>query len=312
LNHEAATGRFPACNQAPLMPKELSSLGRVAPGSHPEKWYSKDGVNYPNNDGYSWMVKLLPYVEENLLYDQIATSSEQFQSTAFQPSVKLPIGPVAGAHASSASLPMLICPSFRGETTAQDAKHYGLPANNGAAATIAGGNYVAMAAATRGVRQKGYVDDLDPKLGGVLNSKGCGIREITDGTSMTILITESKHEKFSSWYSGQSSWVIGFHPDQAPTLVQTELGNGIAGVRNKPNTTSLNQGRELNDNAGSQSNWYATELEGGNRDWGPSSDHGAGVIIHSYADGHVQAIEESIDPTVYFRMITRAGGERLP
>jgi hypothetical protein len=51
--------------------------------------------------------------------------------------------------------------------------------------------------------------------------------------------------------------------------------------------------------------------QGVERDWGPSSDHGGGVIVHSYADGHTQAISDSIDPTLYFRLITRAGGESI-
>jgi hypothetical protein len=31
--------------------------------------------------------------------------------------------------------------------------------------------------------------------------------------------------------------------------------------------------------------------------------------VHSYADGHTQAITDSIDPTLYFRLISRGGGE---
>ena len=55
----------------------------------------------------------------------------------------------------------------------------------------------------------------------------------------------------------------------------------------------------------------ASTMTGGERDWGPSSDHAGGVVIHSYADGHTQAIPDTVDATVYFRKITRAGNEAI-
>lgn len=39
----------------------------------------------------------------------------------------------------------------------------------------------------------------------------------------------------------------------------------------------------------------------------PSSDHAGGVINVSFADGRAIAISESIDPTVYARLLTPAG-----
>ena len=57
--------------------------------------------------------------------------------------------------------------------------------------------------------------------------------------------------------------------------------------------------------------WYAESMTGEPRDWGPSSDHGGGVVIHSYADGHTQALSDSTDPTLYYRLITRAGNETI-
>jgi hypothetical protein len=35
------------------------------------------------------------------------------------------------------------------------------------------------------------------------------------------------------------------------------------------------------------------------------------VVVHSYADGHTQAVPDSIDPTTYFRLVTRGGGETI-
>ncbi len=312
VNHESVVGRFPQCNSAPLAEEDRSNLGRVVPGNHSDEFYQLDDKFNRNNDGYSWLVKILPYLEEISLYDGIAKSSQQFTRTAFDPAVAAVPGEIT-THYSTTQVALLLCPSFGGDIIAQDPNNYQLAPQGEARPEIAGGNYVAFAAATRGVRQPGYVDDLDPKLGGVINSKGSRIREITDGTSRTLMICETRQEKFSSWYSGQSTWVLGFHPDQAPEIVdQADGAPGIARNGNPENTPAINAGRFLKDrrNAHRQgASWYAEDLAGGERDWGPSSDHAGDVVVHGYADGHVEVLTSAIDPTLYFRRITRAGNE---
>jgi prepilin-type N-terminal cleavage/methylation domain-containing protein len=315
VNHEATTQRFPLCNSAPPRPGNRSNLGRVEPGKVSNQYYVERTARW-NNDGYSWIVKCLPYMEENLLYDQIAKASEQFTVTAFHPSViRVPSRPET--HMATTKVGFLRCPSFAGEEVVQDPNNYGLPDD----LEIAGGNYVAIAAATRSLLTSNQVDDLDPAYGGTIISKmddnfrGLKIRELVDGTSKTVIITETKAEKFSSWYSGQSAWVVGFHPDTPPTVaLQTDGFNGINQDGQLNNTTALNSGRPLvvqPNTPEADDPWYSSQMAGGERDWGPSSDHGGGVVVHSYADGHTQALTDAIDATLYFRLITRAGGETI-
>ena len=45
--------------------------------------------------------------------------------------------------------------------------------------------------------------------------------------------------------------------------------------------------------------------------WGPSSDHSNGAIMHVFADDHVQAITVLCDPETYLNLTTRAGGEEI-
>ena len=178
-----------------------------------------------------------------------------------------------------------------------------------------------LAAATRGITASSQVDDHDPQYGGTIISKmdsnfrGLKIRELVDGTSKTVIICETKAEKYSSWYSGQSAWVIGFHPDAIPTVtIQADGFNGVTNDGSFQNTTALNSGRPLIVQPGTpEANdpWYSEQMSGEQRDWGPSSDHGGGVVVHSYADGHTQAITDAIDASLYFRLITRAGGETI-
>jgi hypothetical protein len=43
---------------------------------------------------------------------------------------------------------------------------------------------------------------------------------------------------------------------------------------------------------------------GGARIWGPSSRH-PGVVMHGYADGHVDAINDNIDTDAYLELVQR-------
>jgi len=324
VNHEATSQRFPLANTAPpRVAGRASNLGRVAPGAATDNFF-KTTTNAGaaqwkrNNDGYSWIVKILPYLEETQLYDQIAKASQQFNVTPFHPSMVRVTGKPE-SHFAATKVDFLKCPSFSGETIAQDPANYSLPTQ----VEVAGGNYVAIASATRNVSASNYVDDADPKCGGSIISaidddfRGLKIRDLVDGTSKTVIITESKHEKFSSWYSGQSSWVTGFRPDTKPAVaVQPDGYLGVAKSSDAANLTALNFGRPMLLSQGNNSQsalqstvWYSTQLAGGEFDWGPSSDHNGGIVVHSYADGHTQAITDSIDPTLYFRLISRGGGE---
>jgi prepilin-type N-terminal cleavage/methylation domain-containing protein len=316
VNHEATSQRFPLANTAPPRPGNRSNLGRVEPGRASDQFYVDRGRDRWNNDGYSWIVKCLPYMEENLLYDQIAKASEQFTMTAFNPLVtRVPNDPTT--HMAATKVGFLRCPSFSGEEIAQDPNNYGLPED----VEVAGGNYVALAAATRGISASNQVDDHEPQYGGSIISKmdskfrGLKIRELVDGTSKTVIIAETKAEKFSSWYSGQSAWTIGFKPDTAPTVtIQADGFNGIVNDGNIQNQTALNYGRPLVVQPNTpQANdpWFSESQTSDPRDFGPSSDHSGGVVVHSYADGHTQAITDAIDATLYFRLITRAGGETI-
>jgi prepilin-type N-terminal cleavage/methylation domain-containing protein len=316
VNHESTTQVFPLANSAPPAPGDLSNLGRVEPGDAGDQLYVDRGRDRWSNDGYSWIVKVLPYMEENLLYDQIAKASEQFTITAFTQTVTRVPGDIA-THMAATKVGFLRCPSFAGEEISQDPNNYGMPDD----VEIAGGNYVALAAATRGLSRSGRVDDHEPQYGGSIISRmnsrfrGLKIRELVDGTSKTVIIAESKHEKFSSWYSGQSAWTIGFKPDTAPAVtIQADGFNGVVNDGTIQNTSALNYGRPLVAQPGTPEAtrpWFSESQTGDPRDWGPSSDHGGGVIVHSYADGHTQAIPDSIDSTTYFRLITRGGGETI-
>jgi hypothetical protein len=45
--------------------------------------------------------------------------------------------------------------------------------------------------------------------------------------------------------------------------------------------------------------------------WGPSSDHANGAVMHVYADLHVQALTVLCDAETYLNLTTRAGSEKI-
>jgi type II secretory pathway pseudopilin PulG len=162
---------------------------------------------------------------------------------------------------------------------------------------------------------------------------GLKLADITDGLSKTLLVAETRERRFSSWYDGTMNWVVGarhsdpktgttpitaaaFHtPGNAPPMAR-RLAIGTDGT---PATggTALNCGPTANDPTivylptGSLTDPDISGIPPG-RLWGPSSEHQGGMVNHVFADAHVEAIPDSIDPNVYLWIITRSGGEPLP
>ncbi len=312
VNHEMTNGTFPLAIYGPCADDQLSVLGRIVPGTSDGPFLVEDGQENWRNDSYSWIVPLLPFVDQQALYDALQRTTDGFRRTAFDPALTLDtVQP--SRHPATIALRLLACPSYAGPRTAQAKDNYGLPANS----RVSAGNYVALSAATRGSRTVGIVDDAAPELGGIIISRrqpgDSGVRgeQVVDGASHTLLLCETKQEVYSSWFSGQSAWVVGFPPDTPPELeLATDGQLHVAQSPSGSQPTSLNYGRPYQtDDASLAPPWYATELAGENRDWGPSSNHRGGIVMHAFADGHTQELVDKIDATVYFRLITRAGEE---
>ena len=106
---------------------------------------------------------------------------------------------------------------------------------------------------------------------------------------------------------------FGAHPDGGAGI-ETVTGTGA-----QPNglpISGFNFGRphliDPTDEREKQLVPFATDgVMGPDRDWGPSSDHGGGVIVCAFADGSTRAISESVDATIIYRLVTRGGGEHI-
>jgi prepilin-type N-terminal cleavage/methylation domain-containing protein len=205
-------------------------------------------------DGYSWLVRLLPFIEETVLFDKIQQQTRRFSHDAFAPFNTIAANDTGrtgtGANINrnfwEQRIDGFVCPSFDGDETA------GLPAPApNAASEIATGNYVAIAAThypgpptTRPTAlatnppagaNTGLANQCNTGAycgNGVLafpgttgtgatariTAKGYGFRSMTDGTAKTVVFAESREQNYASWYSGFSAYVVGVWPNRPAEL----------------------------------------------------------------------------------------------
>lgn len=269
--------------------------------------------------GFSWVVHLLPYMEENNLYQILQSNTNRFARGSV-PFAATTLG-VGTAHASQTPLPGLLCPSFGGQGVVQTqsgSNFKSILAGTVPYNQIAITNYKAMAglltqakagSATAALTDNGAMPLRSPRTGNfdtdALPQYGQPVAAMRDGTSKTIIFTESREAGNSAWIDGMQTFVVGVADDSGAlpaitngvwvtTGVQTALGYG---------PTATAQGR-VNMNLGSRGLL-------GNTAWGPSSDHAGGLVVTGYCDGHNATVTTDIDPGVYFSLISRESGESV-
>jgi prepilin-type N-terminal cleavage/methylation domain-containing protein len=218
-------------------------------------------TGYAVGGGYSWITAILPFLEETNLYTQISSNSSRL-STGFSTSVN--------QTQAKTSLPQLVCPSFAGDkanATANTVTGCGVTNYKGIAA-------VATTAANVPVNTSagGGVITLE-KYGSETSAPYTGITlaQITDGTSKTFMVGESREA----------------------TKVYAAAGctGGTAGVLDNQGTAGT------------------AAIYGGSTDYAESSNHQAGITLFGYADGHVGQVTPEIDGTLLRNLHTRGGSE---
>jgi prepilin-type N-terminal cleavage/methylation domain-containing protein len=352
-NHHDTRKNFPMASTAPIFGGTTAAtlglygaLGKISAGNYDA---GHDG------DGYSWITQILPFMEENTLYDKLTQGVSprlgKFQDAAFATSTAAatlnpPTAPSAtNTYIFSSKVPTLVCPSFPGE---DDHAVTDFPASWAAGRTgtdgnlkVATGNYVAISA----THYHGTAHHLESGLptstattnktcglgttycgnggmpfpgvvGGKVQKVGLNIVSLQDGTSHVPLICESREELLSSWYSGFASYVVAAWPNTGanqPKGFQASTTAPWYWTCASPCDHALNKGDPKADTNSATTKYYigSTGMNPHSavlRNWGPSSRH-PGVVIHGYADGHTEGINDTIDATVYIQTVTRAGRE---
>jgi len=355
-NHHDTRKALPMASTAPLVQGNPAATIPT---------YGKDGSGNPsatdfsnwspgqNGDGYSWIVLLLPFMEENSLYDKLTQTAGttppnsgrygKLQDPAFPASLNAwapTVTPGTAANITtnlliySTKLGNLVCPSFPGD---DDVAPFGSPVIRvPSGGKVATGNYMAVASTAVLTGNKNHLESASnppsasatlgkdctttaycgngglpfPGLsGGKVQKLGLGFQSLSDGTSHVALVAESREEAITSWYSGFASYVVGAWP------------NGQKGPSGSTNTTgpltwlcptgcdhALNKGDPKSTDTTKYYMVSGKNPNGVNRVWGPSSRH-PGVVIHGYGDAHTEAVNDTIDASVYLHLITRGGRE---
>jgi len=320
--------------------------------------------------GYSWMVEILPDIEESTLYQSITTTSLKFTYAAFSTNVLASSstpGQLANAtnpHASTVQINGFICPSFSGDrTVSTDPAMVGVNPPAAYASAPGGGpavgitNYTALAGTHFAGAVAAPTQSADRSLitastnNGAMQYKGSAFDQgrklaaLTDGTSKVPVSCETKERLLASWYDGTTNWVVAarhgpdsvtvvgtptttaastFNTGTAPTVGGAAVTPGrlIVGTTGTASATgaaacghALNVGPSSNfpgTRCYPNGSWTNPSMAAGTvnfRAWGPSSDHSGGIVNHVFGDGHVQGINDGIDPNMYLWVVTRNGGE---
>jgi prepilin-type N-terminal cleavage/methylation domain-containing protein/prepilin-type processing-associated H-X9-DG protein len=209
--------------------------------------------------GWGWAAYLLDDVEQGTLKRQI--------------NFALDIGDNANSGARVQSLPVYLCPSDNPPLTSTPA-HVN--------ASLAFANYVGVYGSEEITEDHGGGDGIFYR-----NSR-TRIRDITDGTSNTLMVGErSSRVAYSSWTGALTGSEV------VPNL-PTEYGNGSSAVLCLGHIGYAEDGHTPNNPL--------------NRVEDFSSRHAGGVNF-VFADGSVRFIRDSINPVVWHALGTRAGGE---
>jgi prepilin-type N-terminal cleavage/methylation domain-containing protein len=379
LNHENTYKKFPLLTWCTIA-TNASETGNPGATGLPNIYGSAPGnTNVPSMTsspaGYSWIVKIMPALEEAATYNLLSSASKRFSYPAFtQKGGKATGGPANGPgvrynnggaaatggiwwrHFSTIDFDAVRCPSFSGDAIVPigtipgwDACHYeqmpDKPTMNGPSAPwgVVTTNYKAMAATHFGCLQQPAPNGpvLDPQYAerpnGVIvppdnpSSQGTAVRAVVDGMSKTIVVAESKEQRFSSWFDGTASYVTAIPLGASNLTSQMAVTNKqavqpkrvMSGAVGGSNITTYfwqfdpNSGAQTALNFGSKNELRYYNLGGvfplsspalTEWEYGPSSDH-SGIILHAFGDAHVQGIDEAIDPTVYIQLCTKAGKE---
>lgn len=290
-------------------------------GYFPLNWYNGQAENQPdpanprgNHGSWSWVTMALPFMEQSNLYNQIDFSVANGPS----PNTGMNHDSIRGLRLYAEVIPGLLCPSNdqpsirNGQIIEPDNGGWSAPFNEPKAGLDYVGN---MGHAWAGWKDCGAVPDFpDPtgknrfergpvkrpgtpwvnerwnadtnRLQGIFYFRGSArIRDITDGTTNTVMVFEAMH-----WRGGAVGTGFDYgHTDDANWA--SPLG-AIGNMRNPINNTQFVQGN------------------GDIRCWSMSSRHtgGAQALL---GDGSVRFLSENIDNVTRYNLASKNDGEVL-
>ena len=241
---------------------------------------STSGTTTTSGTGFSWLAQALNGMEEGSLLKVISGTT-----AATKPVESGTISSVANtAQGTQARLTFANCPSFSGAAVIGTAEQVSNYRGNGGVATVSAGT---------------WTDN-----GGLSFTRRLGFRDFADGTSKTVMVSESRQSP-NETTGVPNRWAYGQLWHQAETgssaltsgtwntaTSRISLVSGLFTLANPPSAVTQVPGNvSLN--------------------WGPSSDHSGRIVGHLFGDGHVEFISADINPSTYNSLNTRNSGEPI-
>ncbi len=291
-----------------------SAQGRLPPASHIPWWPNvqdkDDFLDFTKPFGPNWAVMLLPYIEQQGMYDQA-------MPTAY-PGVPITIGS-APANANqtwrivrNVEMKVYQCPSEAYRKT-----HYNDPSGAPTPADWARGNYGVTAGwedydhvANGGTKITTSAGVMKGFLSSPMMSANYGARfsEVTDGLSNTILVAELRAGK--SPLDPRGVWALGF---PSSSIVNA----GRAASNPSPNNLLGDSGKDGDEIQTCSKFWTATIGSGdklGCMKGGTLMTSGMSRSLHPagvntcFGDGSVRFIKNNIDEQSWGFLISKAEG----
>ena len=249
--------------------------------------------------GWSWMVMVLPMMEESNLYTRMVTDTKFGGAATNNPAFSLAPTTLAasGSGATQTLLKFAICPSYSGVNT-----------NNGNDAT---GEQITCYRANAGVPAADNTALIDN--GGMSLTRKIGFKDFnSDGTSKTFQLTESSERYDASgnadaanrWAYGAEAWVVASVTGATWSPAANQWGSSTASNPISPTVGKGSVTTTIVPAAFIPSPGASKKLC-----FGPSSSHSGGLVAHLFADGHVEFITPDVNPQVYLSLSTRNGRE---
>ena len=253
---------------------------------------SADEFNCRSGAMFSWAVLILPQIEMESLHTQFDFN----RTVLYQPN-----------EPQASHVPAFVCPSD--SAGGKFFRDFGLTLGK----PFAKGNYAAFVSP--------YHTDLQLRFPGALVGTGQPTKNITDGLSNTLMLSEvrvrpNERDQRGAWalpWNGASLLAFDMHPDQSTTAYTHNPAS--LGMTQPPN----NEGPNVDmlyicpDVAGAQLDRMPCGVWASSGKWNylsaaPRSNHGGGVNV-VFVDGHINFIPNQVDEITMAYMVSANDGK---
>jgi hypothetical protein len=275
--------------------------------------YKKSPTEYTVG-GYSFLVKILPFMDDSLDYGWLYKSLPRPNKDGV-----LPMDNAAVVTAMNTSRKELVCPSnYNSVFQYPGAKPPQVAFTNYKAMGASTRDSLLMASNPKGKPPYGEAK-LHPDSAMFPNDSNLPLASIADGTSFTILTMETIDDRSSCWIVGTECTLVGIpqasgavvktgkYPFYAPPEFDNTFGDGSAVSRAGKRTFLMYDFSPTGADAGKYEDpgWAKSPPA-----YGPSSMH-PGVAIVGMCDGSVMALPKRCDAANLFFLITKNNSDPM-